>query len=263
VPGQSESAPEDPTPEIISLLEQRGARDDLQRLTAVSTTRNHENRRTWFSKGTNDWNRFTLLELIAWIDPRQGINTGLDFPDLSRVVVNRIDPVTAKTEDIRIDLTLILTNSECARDLSLQWGDVVNIPELDHFVDTRWDRFPDAYYETFQKCLERTVRVSIKGQTTTVVLTPFRLRTDAPRIPGGSNPWEPRMGNFRLNRFLRGSGLLLTSSDVTRVKVKRTDPAIKEIRERVFDLDQPSLRNDDTNDLWLRDGDFIEVPEKQ
>jgi hypothetical protein len=70
------------------------------------------------------------------------------------------------------------------------------------------------------------------------------------------------MGNFRLNRFLRSSGLLLTSSDVTRVKVKRAATATKQVRERIFNLDQINNTNDDTNDLWLRDGDVIEVPEK-
>ena len=73
------------------------------------------------------------------------------------------------------------------------------------------------------------------------------------------------MYNFWLNSFLRGSGLLLTSSDVTRAKVKRIDPATKQVRERVFNLDQIQQqvqRNDSSNDLWLRDGDEIEVPEK-
>jgi hypothetical protein len=73
------------------------------------------------------------------------------------------------------------------------------------------------------------------------------------------------MTSFRLNGFLRGSGLLLSSSDVTRVKVKRTDPATKQVRERVFDLDQIQnqiQRGEGANDLWLRDGDVIEVPEK-
>jgi ankyrin repeat protein len=261
VPGQPDQPPPDPTSEIIALLERRGARDDLRRLSALSTSRNQEDRRGWLFKGTNDWNHFTLLELIAWINPRSGSGSQLDFPDLSRLAIGRIDPITAKTEDFRIDLSTVLTNSDCAKDLPLQWGDVVDIPEQDHFVDVGWDRFPDAYYEAFQKCLQRTVRVTVKGQTSSVTLTPFRMKAGL-RIPGGSNPWEPRMGNFRLNRFLRNSGLLLTSSDVTRVKVKRADPATKQVQERIFNLDQINNTNDDANDLWLNDGDVIEVPEK-
>jgi hypothetical protein len=73
------------------------------------------------------------------------------------------------------------------------------------------------------------------------------------------------MAGFRLNRFLRGSGLLLSSSDVTRVKVRRTDPTTKQVRERFFDLDQiqsQQQQGNDANDLWLQDGDVIEVPER-
>jgi ankyrin repeat protein len=260
-PGQPNQPAPDPTPEIIALLEQRGARDDLQRLTAISTSRNQEDRRGWFVKGTNDWNHFTLMELIAFVNPRRDEYNNpsyLAFPDLTRIAVSRIDPKTAKTEDIRMDVATPLVDGDCSKDVRLQWGDVVDIPEQDHFVDARWERFPDAYYKAFQKCLERTVRVTIKGQTTNVVLTPFRER-------GGANPWESRMAGFRLNRFLRGSGLLLSSSDVTRVKVRRTDPTTKQVRERFFDLDQiqsQQQQGNDANDLWLQDGDVIEVPER-
>jgi ankyrin repeat protein len=263
VPGPPNQPPSDPTAEIIALLEQRGARDDLRRLSALSTSRNQDDQRGWFFKGTNDWNHFTLMELIALVNPRRDVNSAsqpyLAFPDLSRVAIGRIDPKTAKTEDIRLDLASALADGNCSNDVSLQWGDVVDIPEQDHFVNANWDRFPDAYYKTLQKCLERTVRVTIKGQTTNVALTPFRY---ADNKPTGHNPWEPRMASFRLNRFLRSSGLLLASSDVTRVKIKRTDPATKQVRERIFNLDQINNTNDDTNDLWLRDGDVIEVPEK-
>ena len=267
--GQPTQPPVDPNGEIIALLEQRGARDDLRRLSALSTSRNQEDRRGWFFKGTNDWNHFTLLELIALVNPRRDINSSqtpyLAFPDLTRIAISRIDPKTAKTEDIRLDLATTLANGDCAKDVPLQWGDVVDIPEQDHFVNATWDRFSDIYYNALQKCLERTVRVTVKGQSTNVVLTPFRESKGSARMPGGANPYEPRMASFRLNSFLRTSGLLLSSSDVTRVKVKRTDPATKQVRERVFDLNQiqyQTQRGDDMNDLWLRDGDVIEVPEK-
>src|SRR4030095_7235036 len=133
----------------------------------------------------------------------------------------------------------------------------VDIPEQDHFVNAVWERFPDDYYKAFQKCLERTVRVTVKGQSTNVVLAPFRYGTSSTPRPS-SGPWEPRMSSFRLNSFLRNSGFLLSATDVTRVKGKRTDPSAKQVRERVFDLNQiqtQTQRGDDMNDLWLRDGD--------
>jgi hypothetical protein len=53
--------------------------------------------------------------------------------------------------------------------------------------------------------------------------------------------------------------MLLTSSDTTRVKVKRTDAANGRVREWTVDLSKQAS----TDGLWLRDGDVIEVPEKQ
>jgi hypothetical protein len=51
----------------------------------------------------------------------------------------------------------------------------------------------------------------------------------------------------------------LTTSDLSRVKVKRSDPITGEKVEMVFDLE--NLR-DPLQDLWVLDGDVIEVPEK-
>jgi hypothetical protein len=65
--------------------------------------------------------------------------------------------------------------------------------------------------------------------------------------------------NFWLKPVLQGSGLLLTSSDLSRVTVKRgTDSEAGKVWRWTFDLDKVSA----PNDLWLRDGDEIEVPEK-
>ena len=59
--------------------------------------------------------------------------------------------------------------------------------------------------------------------------------------------------------MVRNVNVLLSSSDLSRVQVRRVDPVTKQTREFVFNLEQAESRND----LWLRDGDVIEVPEKQ
>jgi hypothetical protein len=57
---------------------------------------------------------------------------------------------------------------------------------------------------------------------------------------------------------------LSSSSDLSRIKVKSTHPVTKEKRETVIDVQvfrggrQPLYE-----DIRLRDGDLIEVPEKQ
>jgi hypothetical protein len=64
--------------------------------------------------------------------------------------------------------------------------------------------------------------------------------------------------SFRLGEVLRRSGLLLTTSDLTRVRVHRRDPVAKKPQEWIVD----ETRSDPETDFWVRDGDVIEVPEK-
>jgi hypothetical protein len=56
---------------------------------------------------------------------------------------------------------------------------------------------------------------------------------------------------------LDNSKLVRVSSDLSRVKVTRADPATKKTTEWTVDCTNPK-----DSDLWLRDGDVIEVPEK-
>jgi len=61
-----------------------------------------------------------------------------------------------------------------------------------------------------------------------------------------------------LRPALENSKLLLASSDLSRIKVKRRDPATGKLREWTFDCSNPQS----PPDFWLRDGDAIEVPDK-
>ncbi len=63
---------------------------------------------------------------------------------------------------------------------------------------------------------------------------------------------------FWLKPVLLQSKLVLVSSDLSRVKVTRRDPATGQKREWVVDCSEASP----APDFWLRDGDKIEVPEK-
>jgi hypothetical protein len=101
-----------------------------------------------------------------------------------------------------------------------------------------------------------------------------------PHLPVGVNIYSPqdqtRALYFRLawlilrdNRF---NHLLRTSSDLSHVIVTRTDPQTKETKKMTFDLNAVALPNMSysslppiswQHDLWLRDGDVIEVPDRQ
>jgi hypothetical protein len=63
--------------------------------------------------------------------------------------------------------------------------------------------------------------------------------------------------SFMLRSVLDNSKLVRVSSDLSRVKVTRVDAQTKKKLEWVVDCTKPEQA-----DLWLRDGDVIDVPEK-
>jgi hypothetical protein len=103
--------------------------------------------------------------------------------------------------------------------------------------------------------LQRSIHIRVKGKG----------GQDAERHPLlDLYPGESGQGSlcfyvrsFRLDEILHAINVLRTSSDLTRVKVKRVDPDSKEAREITVNL------FDSTKNFWLRNGDSIEVPERE
>jgi hypothetical protein len=256
-----------------------------------------------FTKGTNDWNRYTVLELlaVAYANPGSDPAKSLPFPDLSRVAIKRLGLKGEADSMFFVDVAALLNSGDCTNAPWLEWGDLVDLPEQDHPVNERWLGLPLAARKALTECLRRSVEIVVKGESRMVMLTPSfqvlnvvgyggqELVVPDPVVvhPGP----QPRTGAislsvFRLNDVLRGSGLLRVSSDLSRVRVKRTDPITRKPVEWIVNLSPESpgetpstvpgivpgsgrrMRpvsdsgSDSATDLWLRDGDVIEVPEK-
>jgi hypothetical protein len=145
----------------------------------------------------------------------------------------------------------------CTGDVALEWGDWVEIPEADHPVDQKWTGLGTNEIATLVRCISRTVTLIVKGTTNSLALGPeWSIPLNQP--PMMEPVFARREGRFMLNAVLRGSGLLRASSDLTRVKVTRPDSATGKPREWTVDcMGAPTA-----SDLWLRNGDVIEVPEK-
>ena len=96
--------------------------------------------------------------------------------------------------------------------------------------------------------------LKIKGESTTLKLSPEIMY-------GNMNPPDERFilvhASFMLRSVLDNSKLLRVSSDLAHVKVTRHDPITGKTEEWTVDCTNPR-----DADLWLRDGDVIEVPEK-
>ena len=310
--------------EIKALLLKAGANEDYQRLRGVYISQKgtgsigvqvfHN-----FHRETDTLNHYTLLELIAEAYQSRG-NGAVAFPDLAHVTIARLKPGGAK-EEINVNLEEILKSADCSKDLSLEWGDIVQIGQLDHLVNEGWAGFSDEVRQNLANCLERKVEIIVKGQTTKIKLvspivssfytfnsfggsgqwtTRMNLPTPRPNLmpgmpaptpglprrPGISEPQDAQAGTtntlvlstFSLNAVVHQANVLLLSSDLTRVKVTRhgvdmqfnldttasgvsmpSMPALPGgIPRRIPNAANPSA----PSDLWLRDGDVIEIPER-
>ena len=278
--------------EIAELLRSAGANENLQRLSTISVSRagadyaGADYTQTVFLKGTNSFNHYSLFQLLtAFYAPpiTTGFNSpsvlpGLAFPDFGKVRISRLQK-DGRIKFIPVDLETLLTAGDCSQDVPLEWGDAVEIPESDHKVGEIWAGLAEKERQTLWKCLGGTVTIVVKGQTNLVELTlrffhPSErglanaysyndhypagfdkqygtIFTSSPNLPEG--PWS-----FWLYDVVDAANVILTSSDLSRVKVTRIDAASRKPMQMVFDLE----KRDPANDLWLREGDVIELPEK-
>jgi ankyrin repeat protein len=260
---------------IADLFRQHGALDNLPNWDRIIVSRPSANfGRTVFRKGTNDWNQFTLFELMAayygFVSTKSvpdsaeqefnpdsyTIQGSLAFPDLEKVTIQRPMANGREWKKINVDLVALFASGDCSRDVRLEWGDQVVIPEADHPIDADWYGLPDKAKTTLENCLKRQVQLSVNNQITNVVLTLHASRGTSYSV-GPYGRIMVRSSQFSLVPVLTGSGLLRTSSDLSHVKVNRRSPATGKKLEWTLDCS-----GDHAPDLWLRDGDVIEVPEK-
>jgi hypothetical protein len=280
VSGLSSAQDKQRTSEMAEVLREHGGVQEVPQLDRIEVSRPSKNySETIFSRGTNDWNRFSLLELIAVhyrflsASPERGAGDGyepsaffrfatagraLPFPDLSVIRIRRPTPDAKGWQEQTADIGSLLTSGNCSRDVHLQWGDIVEIPEVDHPLMATWQGLGDLQMANLKQCLTRKVRVIVKGQPSTLSLTPkIQLQTVQGAVSGVASIIS--LTPFWIKPALRSSDLLLSSSDLAHIKVKRTDPATGQKNQWIVDCSDGKP----APDLWLRDGDIIEVPEKQ
>jgi hypothetical protein len=106
------------------------------------------------------------------------------------------------------------------------------------------------------RSVQRFITLKIKGDSERIgIFLAGELRN------GQAEPRWVFIPTFHLNPVLAGvRDLLGSSSDLTRVKVTRPASANQPAHSWTLDASQP---DDETNSLWLRDGDVIEVPDKE
>jgi hypothetical protein len=283
---------------VIQLLLDHGANENLARLSRITFSRpGWFTDETWLTRGPNDFNRYTLFELIGSVSP-----PWISFPDLAQITIMRFSVTNSTKREIQVDLNQAVQSADCSKDFWLEWGDRVVIPERDHELSEGW-KPPSELRDILRNCLTRRVEIVVKDTTNMVELVPALNSLQevpgpagAPALPTKSTKHKPALSTFRLKEVVYGANLLRASSDVTRVRVKRADPETKDRKEWLIDLTRVEGSNNSGNpgfssrvvrglpipgtvpqlggpanptiissehDLWLRDGDVIEIPEKR
>ena len=279
-PGKPAAQPVAPPTSITDLLRQHGALDELPDFTSIRVNRQGlEKPIVVFHQQTNGWNRFTLLETVLGyyadaglvsfqqaygalggqnLNPEPNFQarlqtiinrsgnsaTTLWFPDLKRIIVHRPSRTPGgKEQAIPVNLLNATNGVDCAKDMPLEFGDVVEIPVRDHALSESPSALSVPETAGMLGCLQRKVRLTVRGETREIQLRPVEAES----------PLRKALGKPE------SKALLLSSSDLTRVKVTRKEPSTGKAREFIVDTTKTIA---DSDDLWLRDGDVVEVPEK-
>ena len=268
-PGLQPQSKPDSTP-VAELLRQHGGLADLPKLDRIELVRPGSFRSTVLVKSANGWNQFTLIDALfanygrnlppshksslgSAFDDQMRRNTVFalggkepPFPDLHRIVVIRQQAGSSSkpAERITVDLLNATNGVDCAKDIALNFGDVVEIPERLHTLqETAVGLTPDEMGQIIA-CRKGVVTLVYQGKKTSLAV--------------GGSPGEALISSILAGEESRKA--LFSSADLSRVKVTRHESPNAKPREWIVDCSKGDRAP--SPDLWLRDGDVIEVPEK-
>jgi len=261
--------------DLAALLREHGGLSDLSKRERIEIQRPEASfTKVLFYKGTNDWNRFTLMDVLfnnyhsdgpstsrsrgfgvfnrddlsfaeKLLDPRlpaEQRSSVPPFPNLHRVVVVRPSATPGQAADRRVaDLLDPTGKLDCTRDVLLEFGDVVEIPEREHTLQESAVGLSGDELKQIAECRGGTVGLLVRGKRTDLKVWPCWTQA-------GVGPVLARDESRRA---------LFSTSDLSRVKVTRAKAAGGKTQEWVLDCSSGN-----NPDLWLRNGDVIEVPDK-
>ena len=293
VSGQASSSAAATKPDDVALLlRQHGALDELPDFTRIRIARQGLGQSfTVFSQNSPWTNQFTLLETVMRFYgagstaafPLPGGSTRpidiLPFPDFGRIIIRRPNPkLGSKDQVIKVSLLNRSNAVDCAQDVPVWLGDVIEIPERVHALNDS----PDDPAREMEWALVKTTAQSA---------TPHRFRdgSDRPQTPYDWNAYNRASTNSvwtclikRVDLMVAGERTVLvvdswdkgflhqalsktearaalrTSSDLARVQVRRKNLNSK--KDLILRVNVTETR---PSELWLQDGDIIEVPDKQ
>jgi len=235
---------------VAEILRQQGGLADLPKLDRIEVFRAGGPRTAIFIDDTNHWNRFTILEALGRTYSLSSVSygsgagspvTAFGLPDLERVIIHRPNTTPGGHDrEIRVNLLDGTNGIDCSKDAWLEFGDTIEIPIREHPLNEKMVGLTIEQLQGMARCTSKHVRLLVRGQ---------------------EREFEPYSFWSYLKGFLARSdvqSMVLSSSDLSRVKVTRRESPSGEPKVWILDCSTSSSMPD----LWLRDGDVIEVPEK-
>jgi ankyrin repeat protein len=275
------SAPTESSRQIKDLLIKAGADPDYNRRRAIWTYGDDGTpKNEIFECPTNSINHYTLLGFLATlyeVNPNQNHLARMGnyahgdalvlFPEFARVSIHRLEGKRA--EVLHVNVAEILRAGDGSKDVTLQAGDMVEIAKQEHKVADKWYGLSAADVTALNKSLLRTVKIVSEGHTTDIDLVPLfsnkafaesmnvtppqavpDLRTNLLPESLKAKKADTVVHSFLLNWVVRDANVLLNTWDLSRVRLKRGSAKM------TFDLTA-----NPAPDVWLEDGDVIEIPE--
>ncbi|MBX3747122.1 MAG: ankyrin repeat domain-containing protein [Verrucomicrobiae bacterium] len=240
---------------IEAMLLAAGAQEDLARRQAIHWRIGGQTEPFHHRVGVNPPPTLAQFLILALQAPRA------EWVDLQQIRVRRLtaDGQQESAHPIGADWWRM---GECRWSHPLEWGDVVELPELDRVVGSSAPGLSEETAAALRRCGVQQVSLTIQGETTELHLYPAPLPSarrggalTAPGLPANVPPAGAVISSCNLRQVLDLSGRLRVSSDLTRVQVTRKSSGQKWTLDVVND---PEAR-----EYWLVDGDQIEVPEKE
>ncbi len=291
--GQSQIAKSSETKsaDIAGLLREHGALDDLPDFTRIRITRQGFDRPlVVFSKAAKLTNHFSLLETVMKFYDQSGVGgpgparpgyAALPFPDFSRILIQRPSPKPGgKAQEIKVSLLNRSNVVDCAQDVPVEFGDVIEIPERVHALNEHWsDPFQAVkgglsavksqahLAQTMTKTLGSTTNsttafyAKIAADSATAAQQWACLQKSVQLVVAGTtvsltvDSWQEGFLSQALAKT-EARAALRSSSDLSRVQVKRKDASSGKLVVMTVDA------TDASDSLWLQDGDVLEVPDK-
>jgi hypothetical protein len=256
------------TPEcqkMAKLLREHGAVVDPPDFNSIRLSRSGKQPIVIWRHHTNDLNQFTLFETLAnfyhstwtFTPARIGISTPtmfpresylFSYPDLKRITITRpIKGHVAEKTELPVEAMKDAETFECASNQPLQFGDVIEIPEREHTITGPSVNLTTGQTASLHGCLTQTVTFKIKSKSIEIASPAYTFQ------------------NFLSESLKRDQvqALLTSRSDLSRVTVHRATHTTGETQNIIEDVQSFwNKQRDSSDDLWLRDGDIIEVPEK-